>query len=206
MAKQDVKTNKQEQQQSQENDTTRGSQQQGGLVRGSMRDPFFGSLAPGDLIRMSPFSIMNPFSLMRRMTEEMDRAFGESVTRSGNGGATVWLPAIEVSERDGNYVVRAELPGMKPEDVKVEITDDALVLEGERKFEREEDQGDIRRTELHYGHFYRSIPLPEGANAEQAQARFENGVLEITIPVPQQESNRRQIPVQAASASSQKAA
>jgi HSP20 family protein len=99
---------------------------------------------------------------------------------------------------------------MKPEDVKVEMTDEALVLEGDRKEEREENQGGIRRTELHYGHFYRSVPLPEGANAEQAQARFENGVLEITIPVPKQESNRRQIPVQAASASpadnSQKAA
>jgi len=171
-------------------------------MRGSARDPFWASLAPGELVRMSPFSIMNPFSLMRRMTEEMDRVFGESATRTGNGGATVWLPATEVSERDGNYIVRAELPGMKPEDVKVEITDDALVLEGERKEERQENQGDIRRTELHYGHFYRSIPLPEGANAEQAQARFENGVLEITIPVPQQQTNRRQIPVQAASASS----
>ena len=206
MAKQDVRTDKQEQQQSQENDTTRGSQQQGGLMRGSARDPFWGALAPGELIRMSPFSIMNPFSIMRRMTEEMDRVFGESGTRSGNGGTTVWMPAIEVSERDGKYVVRAELPGMKPEDVKVEMTGDALVLEGDRKEEREENQGGIRRTELHYGHFYRSVPLPEGANAEQAQARFENGVLEITIPVPQQESNRRQIPVQAASASSQKAA
>jgi HSP20 family protein len=90
--------------------------------------------------------------------------------------------------------------------VKVEIADDALVLEGERKFEREENRGDIRRTELQYGHFYRSIPLPEGANAEQAHARFENGVLEITIPVPQQESNRRQIPVEASSTKSQKAA
>jgi HSP20 family protein len=210
MANQDVRTNKQQQQQSQENDASRGRQPQGGLVRGSVRDPVWGSLAPGELIRMTPFSIMNPFSFMRRMIEEMDRGFGESGTRSGNGGTTVWMPAIEVSESDGNYVVRAELPGMKPEDVKVEMTDEALVLEGDRKEEREENQGGIRRTELHYGHFYRSVPLPEGANAEQAQARFENGVLEITIPVPKQESNRRQIPVQAASASpadnSQKAA
>jgi HSP20 family protein len=202
MAKQDVRTDKQEQQQSQENETTRGSQQQGRMVRSSARDPFWGSLGPAELMRMSPFSLMNPFSLMRRMTEEMDRVFGESATRTGNGGATVWLPAIEVSERDGNYVVRAELPGMKPEDVKVEVRDDALILEGERKEEREENQGGIRRTELHYGHFYRSIPMPEGANVEQAHARFENGVLEITIPVPQQESNRRQIPVEAASTAS----
>jgi HSP20 family protein len=206
MAKQDVRTDKQEQQQSQENDATRGRQPQGGLVRGSVRDPFWGAIAPGELIRMSPFSIMNPFSFMRRMIEEMDRGFGESGTRSGNGGTTVWMPAIEVSEGDGNYVVRAELPGMKPEDVKVEMTDEALVLEGDRKEEREENQGGIRRTELHYGHFYRSVPLPEGANAEQAQARFENGVLEITIPVPKQESNRRQIPVEASSTKSQKAA
>jgi len=207
MAKQDLSTNKQEQQSSQTSDATRGSQQQqGGLVRGSARDPLWGPFASGELVRMSPFSIMNPFSIMRRMTEEMDRVFGEFAARSGNGGATTWLPAIEVSQRDGNYVVRAELPGMRPEDVKVEVTGDALILEGERKAERDDDKGGIRRTEIQYGRFYRVIPFPEGTNLEQAHASFENGVLEITVPVPQEQSNRRRIPVEAASAKSQKAA
>ena len=159
--------------------------------------PLGASLAPIDL-----FSL-NPFSLMRRMTEEMDRVFGES-GRGGNSGTgtAIWAPAIEVSEQDGNYVINAELPGLKPEEVKVEVTDDGLVVQGERKFEREEDQGGVHRTELRYGRFYRVIPLPEGAKIDQARARFENGVLQVTVPVSEQQSQRRQIPVEASSAAS----
>src|SRR5205807_2217735 len=137
--------------------------------------------------------LTNPFSLMRRMTEEMDRVFTGG--NGGNGGATIWAPAVEVSQKDNQYVIRAELPGLKPGEVKVEIADDAVVLEGEKRCEREEDQGGIHRTEIRYGRFFRSIPLPEGVNAEQARARFENGVLEIDIPIQAQQSNRRQIPV-----------
>jgi HSP20 family protein len=129
------------------------------------------------------------------MTEEMDRAFAE-YSGSSNGDTSMWTPAIEVSKRDGQYVVHAELAGLKPEDVKVEVTDDALVIEGERKCERQEDRGNVHRTERRYGQFYRAIPLPEGANAEQARARFENGVLEVTIPVSQEQNNRHQIPVE----------
>ena len=108
-----------------------------------------------------------------------------------------WSPAIEVSQREGNYNVKAELPGLEPNDVKVEIENDALVIQGERRSESEEKIGGVQRTERQYGSFYRSIPLPEGANVEQAQAKFHNGVLEVTIPTPQQQSNRRTIPVQA---------
>ena len=68
----------------------------------------------------------------------------------------------------------------------MEITNDALILEGERRSEREQNDRGIQRSERQYGAFYRSIPLPEGANVEQATARYENGVLEITIPTPQQ--------------------
>ena len=130
----------------------------------------------------------------------MDRAFSE-FSGSNNGDTSLWTPAIEVSQRDGQYVVHAELPGLKPEDVKVEVLDDALVIEGERKYEHEEDRGGVHRTERRYGRFYRAIPLPEGANADQARARFENGVLEVMIPVSQQQSDRRQIPVEPSSPS-----
>jgi HSP20 family protein len=134
------------------------------------------------------------------MTEEMDRAFSE-FSGSNNGDTSLWTPAIEVSQRDGRYVVHAELPGLKPEDVKVEVADDALVIEGERKYEHEEDRGGVHRTERRYGRFYRAIPLPEGTNAEQARARFENGVLEVMIPLSRQQSDRHQIPVEPSSPS-----
>jgi HSP20 family protein len=147
-------------------------------------------VTPGDFFRM------NPFSLMRRMTEEMDRVFGDGPTREGNG-EMLWAPAVEVSQREGNYVVRAELAGLKPEDVKLEIENDALVLQGERKYEREEEKRGVHRTEIRYGRFYRSIPLPDGANPDQARAKFENGVLEVTVPVSEQQGQRKQIPIQA---------
>jgi HSP20 family protein len=136
------------------------------------------------------------------MSEEMDRAFGDFGFGRGQGESGIWSPAIEVNERDGNYTIHAELPGLKPEDVKVEVTDDALVIQGERKSTQEEKQGGVRRTEIHYGQFYRSIPLPEGVNPEQVRAKFENGILEVTTPVPQQKSNARQIPIEGATAQS----
>jgi HSP20 family protein len=192
MAKQNVQTNEQQQQESRGTQVARNSP--GGQLANRGRSSQFG-------LSLSPFELFltNPFSVMRRMTDEMDRAFAEF--SGSNGDANLWTPAIEVSQRDGQFVVQAELPGLKPEDVKVEVADDALVIEGERKCEREEDQGGVHRTERRYGRFYRLIPLPEGVNAEQARARFENGVLEVDIPVAQQQSDRRQIPVQPSSPS-----
>jgi HSP20 family protein len=148
-------------------------------------------LAPVDLFRMSPFS------LMRRMTEELDRVLAESTGREP--GEKLWAPAIDVTQREGSYVVRAELPGLNPEDVKLEITDDAIVIQGERKIEHEEAKGGIHVTERRYGRFYRAIPLPEGAKVSEARARFENGVLEVTVPTEEQRSQTREIPIQGSS-------
>src|ERR1700722_19424274 len=113
-------------------------------------------LAPGDLFRM------NPFSLMRRMSEEMDRVFGGFGLHRGNEGSTVFSPPIEVSQKDGTYQVRAELPGVKPSDVKLEVTEDAVILEGDRNAEKQETKNGIELSERIYGHFYRAIPRPEG--------------------------------------------
>jgi HSP20 family protein len=131
------------------------------------------------------------------MSEEMDRTFGQFFGQQGgaSGSSGTWYPPIEVAEREGQLHVHAELPGLNPEDVKVEVTDDALVIRGERKSEHEHRIGGAYRSERRYGQFYREIPLPEGVNAEQARAQFRNGVLEVTVPVPQQASNRREIPI-----------
>lgn len=201
MARQDVRTDDQIKQQSSRSEASgaqpsgsqQSGQQQGSLTRRTGYNPFALSLTPTEFF-------MNPFSLMRRMTEELDRAFSESGSGRGTNAGVLWAPTIEVFEREGKYVVHADLPGLKPEDVKVEVTGDSLVLEGERKIEREEDQGGVHRTERRYGRFYRAIPLPEGAKADEARANFENGVLEIEVPVPQRQSNSRQIPIESKSA------
>jgi HSP20 family protein len=154
-------------------------------------------LSPGS----SPIEFFhtNPFALMRRMSEEMDRTFGQFFGLKG-GGAGAWYPDIEVTERDGQLHIQTDLPGLKPEDVKVEITGDSLVISGERKSEEEHKEGKAYRSERRYGQFYREIGLPEGVSADQAKAQFRDGVLEITVPVPQRASNRRQIPIQAGDA------
>jgi len=166
---------------------TRAGQQGAMALRGY--GPYAFPLFAGELFRM------NPLSLMRRMTEEMDRAFGQLTSVQGSVQA-VWTPTIEVRETNGNYVVRADLPGLTPEDVKVEVTDAGLVIEGERKFEREEDESGEHRSEIQYGYFARVIPLR--SNLDQVNARIENGVLAIAIPVAQQQ-NKRQIPVEGSS-------
>jgi HSP20 family protein len=181
--------------------------------------------ASGAMQRRSSLPFMgtfaaSPFSLMRRMMEDLDRMFEDlgstrslSGTAAGNrarggiGGLAVdWSPAIELLERDGQLVVRAELPGLSPEDVRIEITNDgSLVIEGERRSEMEaEEEGGVYRSERIYGRFSRVIDLPQGVDVDRAQARFENGVLEIALPLSEQSQRRRiQIQGQGASGSAQ---
>jgi len=139
----------------------------------------------------------SPFSMMHRLSDEMDRAFSSSfgLNRWSSGEHGTWMPAVEVRERNGNLEVSAELPGMSKDDVKVECTDEGLVIQGERKRETEKTEGGIHRTERSYGHFYRMIPLPEGAQPDQAKAEFKNGLLEVRIPIPEHSRKGRQIPI-----------
>ena len=170
----------------------RASRDSGISFRGRFPMPGFG---------MTPleFFTSNPFLLMRRMTEEMDRMMREPGLERAAGSQAGWVPAIELTEQDGKYNVRAELPGLSPQEVKIEATNDELVIQGERKYEHEEKEEGRRQTERQYGFFYRTIPLPEGADVEHANARFQNGLLEVSIPIPQQRQNRRSIPIEGAS-------
>jgi len=120
---------------------------------------------------------------MRRFAEQMDRAFnGGWGSDFGRESAGMWMPAVDVSERDGKLIVHADLPGLKKEDVKVEVTDDTLIIQGERREEHQENDGGYHRSERTYGKFYRSIPLPQGAETDKAKAEFNNGVLELSVP------------------------
>ncbi len=118
----------------------------------------------------------------------------------------MWAPAVDVSEREGKLMVHADLPGLQKEDVKVECTDDALIIQGERRHEHEEEDGGYRRSERRYGSFYRTIPLPEGAQTDQAHAEFRNGVLEVSVPIPTKQRSSRQIPIEAGTSSERKPA
>ncbi len=152
----------------------------------------------------------SPFAFMRRFSEEMDRLFDDfgfgrgrlapefehGLAQLGELAGASWAPEVEVIERDNELMIRADLPGMTKDDVKVEIADNAVVIRGERKSEREENEKGYYRSERSYGSFYRRIPLPSGVNAEEANADFSKGVLEITMPTTHRaEQKRKQIDI-----------
>jgi HSP20 family protein len=149
---------------------------------------------------------MNPFALLRIMSEQMDRAYTEAFEEPTAHEGVTWMPALDVREKDGKLTISADLPGIEMKDVKVEVNGDVLTIEGERRRETEQKDEHAHRIERSHGRFHRAIQLPEGAQADQARAEFRNGVLEVTMPVAQDKVNRRQIPVQAATARAVEAA
>jgi HSP20 family protein len=186
---------------------------------------------------------VSPFTMMRRMMEDMDRLFtdftftqpllgaiesdevglpqssqrlvgrgsqgaglhrtGQSAGRGVQRGSPfdvldqgLWSPQVEVFERGNELVIRADLPGLKKENVQLEVDDDALIIRGERRNEIEDQEGGFYRTERVYGSFYRAIPIPEHVEADQVKASFNDGVLEIRLPRPQQrQSGARRVDI-----------
>jgi HSP20 family protein len=148
----------------------------------------------------------NPLAFMRRFADEMDRLFEDFGLRLpgflGRGREMLlretgfipaqWSPRVEVRERNGQFQIRADLPGLSKDDVQVELNDQLLTIRGERKQEKEERREGYFYNECSYGSFYRAIPLPEGVDTSKATAEFHNGVLEIAMPAPQQTKTKAQ--------------
>jgi HSP20 family protein len=110
-------------------------------------------------------------------------------------GADFWAPELDVSQKDNELVIRADLPGMKRDDVHVDVTDSDITISGERRQEEESERGGIYRSERRYGSFCRTIPLPEGAITDQAKASFTNGVLMVRVPAPPQTIRGRRLEI-----------
>src|SRR5262249_27283889 len=149
------------------------------------------SVSPGE------FFTMSPITLMRRFTEDIDRAFGFG--RRGGGEYVEqdfsWAPPVEVQQQGNDLLIRAELPGISENDIKVEATEEGLVIQGEKKREHTSEEAGWHHSERSYGRFYRLIPRTESAKLAGANANFHNGVLEITVAVPELEKKPGQIPV-----------
>jgi HSP20 family protein len=123
-----------------------------------------------------------------------------SLSRSS---AIPWNPEIEMFHRNSELVVRVDLPGLTKDDIHVDVTEDRITIQGERKQEQDEERQGLYRSERSYGSFSREIPLPPGTIADQAKASFQNGVLEITMPAPPESARRgRRIEISDASAQS----
>jgi HSP20 family protein len=132
----------------------------------------------------------DPFRELTSLQNEVNRLF----TRMGGGDVAerqAWMPSVDVIETPDSIRLKAELAGVGPDDIKLEVDDNVLTLSGERRFEEEVHEDRYYRIERRYGSFTRSIALPQNVEAEKIEASFENGVLEVTVPkVPEAKPKR----------------
>jgi HSP20 family protein len=140
---------------------------------------------------------------------EMNRLFNSFFdTPTHSNGATYrrWIPAMDLVETEESFVLSADLPGLSESDVNIEVEDNVLTISGERKSEHEDRKAGYYRVERSYGSFRRSLTLPEGVDPEAVKATFDKGVLQVTVPKPEQQTPRKvQITVGGASTGETKA-
>ena len=128
-------------------------------------------------------SWISPFDELKQMQRDIDQLFERRTVPTGNNNA-LWRPTCDIRETEKEFLVHAELPGVKKEDISIEVHDGVLTITGEKKLEKKEDNEKFHRTERSYGKFVRSMMVPDGTKQEQIQAKFENGVLELSFPKP----------------------
>ena len=142
------------------------------------------------IVRWEPLRELS--SLQTEMNRLFNTVFDAPTSGTGNGGTLRrWVPAMDLLETADHFVLRADLPGMTQDDVKIELEDSVLTVSGERKAEHEDRQEGFYRVERAFGNFSRSLTLPKGVNADAVTASFDNGVLEIRIPKPEESKPRR---------------
>ena len=127
----------------------------------------------------------DPFRELEDMSERLNRVFSRpSVRSTGKENLTVadWMPTVDISETEGEYLIKAELPEVRKEDVKVTVENGVLTLQGERRQEKEEKGKRYHRVERAYGSFMRSFTLPEDADGSKINAEYKEGVLTIHLP------------------------
>ena len=144
----------------------------------------------------------DPFEAFDDLQNEMLRLWGQAFPlmprplsrplRRTALAPTTWMPSVDVYQQDGNLMVKAELPGVKKEDIEITLDQGDLVIRGERRAEHEVKEEQYYRMERSYGSFYRRIPLPSGVKADQITATYNDGVLEVRIPTPAQEQPQEQ--------------
>ena len=142
------------------------------------------------LIRWEPVAELN--TIQNEMNRLFNNFFDAPTGRSSNGTQTRrWIPAMDLVETTDHYVLRADLPGLGDEDVNVQLEDNVLTISGERKTEQHTEQEGYYRLERAFGGFSRSLTLPDGVDPDSIQAHFDRGVLEITMPKPEQRKPRQ---------------
>jgi HSP20 family protein len=137
------------------------------------------------LIRWAPAPYATDFN-------RLFNSFFDTPTTAADGSiARRWIPAVDLAETEGDYVLKADLPGLTEKDVHIELENNVLTVSGERKAENEESGQGFRRVERSYGSFTRRLTLPEGVDADAIKATVNNGVLEVHIPKPEAAKPRK---------------
>jgi HSP20 family protein len=128
----------------------------------------------------------DPFRELEEVSDRLNRMFARPATRTANGKETMtvadWLPSVDISETEGEYQIKAEIPDVKKEDVKVTVEDGVLTIQGERKHEKEEKGRKYHRIERSYGSFVRTFSLPDVIEEDKVKAEFKDGVLNLYLP------------------------
>ena len=136
------------------------------------------------IIRWDPFREMT--QVQNHVNRLVDQVWG--------GRQESWLPAVDVFDTQEAVVLKAELAGMDPDDIQIEVEDNVLTIKGERKFEEEVDEGRYYRVERRFGSFQRSLALPQGVKADEIVAGYEDGILTLTVPkAPEQKPQRIEV-------------
>ena len=135
-----------------------------------------------------------PLRELGTLQNEMNRLFNsvfDAPPAGGNGAMRRWVPAMDLTETEDHFVLRADLPGLSEDDVKIELEDSTLTVSGERKAEHEEQKAGAYRLERAFGSFSRTLTLPQGVDPNGVTANFDRGVLEVRVPKPEQRKPRR---------------
>lgn len=140
-----------------------------------------------NLTRWEPMSRWNPFKEVEELEKRLSQLLGRNVPAGSadkNEAITVaqWSPVVDISEDDKEYAIKAELPDVKKEDIKLNVHDDVLTITGERKYEKEEKGKKYHRVERAYGSFVRSFTLPEDADGTKVTAEYKDGMLNVRLP------------------------
>jgi HSP20 family protein len=139
---------------------------------------------------------LEPFGSLRRLSNALDEAFGGWPLQEGENGAitSAWIPSCDVFEDPETVKIVAEVPGVRPEDVKLSLENNLLTIRGEKRQQAEERTERVHRYERSYGSFERSFALPNTVDPEKITAKYENGILTVTIPKAER-ARPREIPV-----------
>lgn len=133
------------------------------------------------LIRKLNRGELAPWSALRDIETQFNRFLGEFGNDFPFGDRT-WAPAVDLRETADAFVVHADIPGLKKEEIDIEVVEDVVTIKGERKKDEEKKDGNYHRVERTFGSFLRSVEIPGGFDSEKVSAKFEDGVLEITLP------------------------